>query len=217
MPTMEVARMMTEPRIKNIVFDIGQVLLTFNPEQYLRDRFNLSTGQIKDIARETFRSSVWLDLDRGKISKNEAAEIFAKRLPEYSQVLIEGVLNWEEILNPIGPNIELLKEFKDHDAYEVYALSNFNDESYQVAKSEFPFLNLFKGEIISGQVGYIKPEPEIYQLLLDRFELEPAETLFIDDSKENIEAAKEFGLRTIHYKNPEQLQREIKHLNLLIW
>jgi len=209
--------MMTEPRIKNIVFDIGQVLLTFNPEQYLRDRFNLSTGQIKDIARETFRSSVWLDLDRGKISKNEAAEIFAKRLPEYSQVLIEGVLNWEEILNPIGPNIELLKEFKDHDAYEVYALSNFNDESYQVAKSEFPFLNLFKGEIISGQVGYIKPEPEIYQLLLDRFELEPAETLFIDDSKENIEAAKEFGLRTIHYKNPEQLQREIKHLNLLIW
>ena len=208
--------MMTEPRIKNIVFDIGQVLLTFNPEQYLREQFNLSTGQIKDIAKETFRSSVWLDLDRGKISKNEAAEIFAKRLPEYSQVLIEGVLNWEEILNPIEPNIELLKEFNDSDAYEVYALSNFNDESYQVAKSEFPFLNLFKGEIISGQVGYIKPEPEIYQLLLDRFELEPAETLFIDDSKENIEAAKEFGLRTIHYRNSEQLQREIKHLNLLI-
>ena len=208
--------MMTEPRIKNIVFDIGQVLLTFNPEQYLREQFNLSTGQIKDIAKETFRSSVWLDLDRGKISKNEAAEIFSKKLPEYSQVLVEGVLNWEEILNPIEPNIELLKEFNDSDAYEVYALSNFNDESYQVAKSEFPFLNLFKGEIISGQVGYIKPEPEIYQLLLDRFELEPAETLFIDDSKENIEAAKEFGLRTIHYRNSEQLQREIKHLNLLI-
>jgi len=208
--------MITEFRIKNIVFDIGQVLLTFNPEQYLKDQFNLSTGQIKEIAKATFRSSVWLDLDRGKISKNEAADIFSKKLPEYSQVLVEGVLNWEEILNPIEPNIELLKEFKDHDAYEVYALSNFNDESYQVAKSEFPFLNLFKGEIISGQVGYIKPEPEIYQLLLDRFELEPAETLFIDDSKENIEAAQEFGLRTIHYRNPEQLQKEIKHLNLLI-
>lgn len=208
--------MTTEVRIKNIVFDIGQVLLTFNPEQYLRDQFNLSTGQIKEIAKETFRSSVWLDLDRGKISKNEAAEIFAERLPEYSQVLIEGVLNWEEILNPIEPNIEILKNFRNNDAYEVYALSNFNDESYQVAKGEFSFLNLFKGEIISGEVGYIKPEPEIYKLLLERFDLKPAETLFIDDSRDNILAAEEFGIKTIHYRSPEQLQREIKHLNLLI-
>ena len=208
--------MTTEVRIKNIVFDIGQVLLTFNPEQYLRDQFNLSTGQIKEIAKETFRSSVWLDLDRGKISKNEAAEIFAERLPEYSQVLIEGVLNWEEILNPIEPNIEILKNLRNNDAYEVYALSNFNDESYQVAKGEFSFLNLFKGEIISGEVGYIKPEPEIYKLLLERFDLKPAETLFIDDSRDNILAAEEFGIKTIHYRSPEQLQREIKHLNLLI-
>ncbi|MFN2362914.1 MAG: HAD family hydrolase [Halarsenatibacteraceae bacterium] len=208
--------MTTEARIKNIVFDIGQVLLTFNPEQYLREEFNLSTGQIKEIARQTFRSKVWLDLDRGKITKNEAAEVFAERLPEYSQVLIEGVLNWEEILNPIEPNVELLRDFYNNAAYEVYALSNFNDESYQVAKNEFSFLSLFKGEIISGQVGYIKPEPEIYQLLLDKFELEPVETLFIDDSKENLVTAEKFGIKTIHYRSPEQLQREIKHLNLLI-
>ena len=208
--------MTTEVRIKNIVFDIGQVLLTFNPEQYLRDQFNLSTGQIKEIAKETFRSSIWLDLDRGRISKNEAAEVFAQRLPKYSQVLIEGVLNWEEILNPIEPNVELLKEFKDSGVYDVYALSNFNDESYQVAKNEFSFLNLFKGEVISGEVGWIKPEPEIYELLLERFKLDPTETLFIDDSKENVDAAEEFGIKTIHYRNPEKLQREIKHLNLLI-
>mgnify|MGYP000187958732 CR=1 FL=1 len=208
--------MMTEVRIKNIVFDIGQVLLTFNPEQYLRERFNLSTGQIKEIAKETFRSKVWLDLDRGKISKNEAAEVFAEELPEYSQVLIEGVLNWEEILNPIEPNVELLRDFYNNDAYEVYALSNFNDESYQVAKQKFSFLGLFAGEIISGQVGYIKPEPEIYQLLLERFGLKPSETLFIDDSKENLVTAEELGIKTVHYRSPEQLQREIKHLNLLI-
>ncbi|MFW6378032.1 MAG: HAD family hydrolase [Bacillota bacterium] len=208
--------MTTEARIKNIVFDIGQVLLTFNPEQYLREQFNLSTGQIKEIASETFRSKVWLDLDRGKITKNEAAEIFAERLPEYSQVLIEGVLNWEGILNPIEPNVKLLKDFYNNDAYEVYALSNFNDESYQVAKQKFSFLELFKGEIISGQVGYIKPEPEIYQLLLEKFELEPIKTLFIDDSRENLTAAEEIGIKTIHYRSPEQLQREIKHLNLLI-
>lgn len=208
--------MTTEPRIRNIVFDIGQVLLTFNPEQYLREEFNLSTGQIKEIAKETFRSNVWLDLDRGKISKNQAAEIFAEKLPKYSQVLIEGVLNWEEILNPIEPNVLLLNSFYNNDAYDVYALSNFNDESYQVAKDKFSFLQLFKGEIISGQVGYIKPEPEIYELLLTRFALEPAETLFIDDSDKNLEAAEDFGIKTIHYMSPEQLQREIKHLNLLI-
>ncbi|MGM0421043.1 MAG: HAD family hydrolase [Bacillota bacterium] len=197
-------------KIKNIVFDIGGVLLEVDFERFLRDEFFVPAKEAEIIADKTFRSQDWERFDRGIISKEEAADIFALRLPDYSEMLHEVMEKWEDSFKPIQPNVDLLKFFRREDSgYQVYALSNFPSESFTEARKRFAFLYEFTGEIISGSVGYLKPEPQIYQLLLSEFLLQPEETIFIDDVWKNIQGAAREGISGIHYQNPTQLKREL--------
>lgn len=118
-------------------------------------------------------------------------------------------------MRPIVPNIFLVKEIKTYTPHKLYLLSNFDVDAIEAISLSYPdFFSLFDGVVVSGQVGYLKPYPEMYQHLLDSYDLRPEESLFIDDQYENILGAEQIGIPCVLYKNPWQLRKELKKQNL---
>ncbi|MFW5961938.1 MAG: HAD family hydrolase, partial [bacterium] len=194
--------------IKNIIFDLGNVLLDFKPESYL-EKLNYR-GDLKNrLKTEIFETEEWLQLDRGNISQAEAIKKWQQRNPDLKDEIADVMLEWEKILTLKEDTAEILDSLAAED-YNLYILSNFHHKAYEYVSSEYDFFNYFDGQIISAEVGMVKPEAEIYEHLLDKFNLKSEETLFIDDSKENIKAALEKGIRVIHFTNAVNLKEELK-------
>lgn len=194
--------------IKNIVFDLGNVLLDFDPDSYLEE---LGYGdELKSqLAAEIFETEEWLQLDRGTISQKQAVEKWQQRNPELADEIAEVMAEWEKILTLKKDSLEILKSAADKN-YNLYILSNFHQKAFDYISTKYDFFKYFDGRVISADVHLIKPEAEIYEHLLNKFNLKPEETLFIDDSKANIEAALKKGIRVIHFKNAESLDEELK-------
>jgi putative hydrolase of the HAD superfamily len=194
--------------IRNIVFDLGNVLLDFDPESYL-EKLDYS-GDLKDkLMREIFKTEEWLQLDRGTISQAEAVKKWQQRNPELKAEIENVMTGWEKILTLKADTAEILKSLAAED-YNLYILSNFHHIAYDYVSSKYDFFNYFDGQIISADLGMIKPEAEIYEYLLNEFNLNAGETLFIDDSKANIKEALKKGIRVIHFTNADNLKEELK-------
>lgn len=194
--------------IKNIVFDLGNVLLDFNPDIYL-EKLGYS-GKIKENLKSAiFETKEWLLLDRGSITEKEAIKKWKESNPSLKKEIEKIIFGWEKILKVKKDSLEILKKLADKD-YNLYVLSNFHQKAFDYITEKYDFLNYFEGKIISAKVKMIKPEAEIYEHLLNKFDLKAAETLFIDDSKENIEAALKQGIRVIHFEDAVNLERELK-------
>lgn len=119
-------------------------------------------------------------------------------------------------MRPIVPNVLLIKDLKEHTDHRLYLLSNFDAQAIESLATSYPdFFALFDGVIVSGQVGHLKPYPEIYRHLLQAYELQPEESLFIDDQYENVEGAQHVGIPCVLYKNPGQLRKQIYQRHLL--
>jgi len=147
-------------------------------------------------------------LDLGRPWDDARAELVSK-YPEYTTHIDAYWNNWLDMFSgPIHGTVDILKDLKSR-GFPVYALSNWNDVTFQVALREFPFLNLFDGRIVSGEVKVAKPDPRIYQLLLDTYKLIPHESLFIDDRKDNIDAASVFGIKAVQFISPEKLHEDL--------
>lgn len=194
--------------IKNIVFDLGNVLLDFDPERYL-SALNYKDELKEKLIENIFKTEQWLLLDRGVITEEEAVEIWKKDNPVIAAEIEEIMKDWAEILTLKKESINILEKLAEKN-YNLYVLSNFHKKAYNYVSNKYNFFNLFDDQLISAKIGMIKPEPEIFELLLEKFNLKAEATLFIDDSKENIEAALEQGIRVIHFKNAEALKEELK-------
>lgn len=194
--------------IKNIVFDLGNVLLDFDPDSYLEDLGYAEKikGRLKT---EIFETEEWLQLDRGAITESEAVKIWQQRNPDLKNQIAEVMADWEKILTLKADSLEILKSLAAEN-YNLYILSNFHQQAFEYVSSKYDFFNYFDGRVISADIGLIKPSSEIYDHLLDKFKLKAEETIFIDDSKENIKAALEKGLRVIHFTDAGSLQEELK-------
>jgi 2-haloacid dehalogenase len=193
--------------IKNVIFDIGAVLVDWNPRYYYRT-------VIKDEARiEKFLTEVATfefnhTLDLGRPWEEARAELMA-RAPEYEDMIDDYWHQWLHMFSgPIHETVDILMDIKRR-GYPLYALSNWNDVKFPIAQKEFPFLGLFDGRIVSGEVKIAKPDPRIYQLLLDTYKLNPRESLFIDDRLDNVEAARALGIEAIQFINPRQLEADL--------
>lgn len=194
--------------IKNIVFDLGNVLLDFDPENYL-DELGYS-GELKlKLKEEIFETEEWLQLDRGTISQEQAVEKWQQRNPEISDEIAVVMDEWEQILTLKEDSLQILKSLTEK-KYNLYILSNFHQQAFDYVSSKYDFFKYFDGRVISADIHLIKPETEIYDHLLNKFNLKAEETLFVDDSKANIEAALKRGIRVIHFKDAESLHRELK-------
>jgi len=179
--------------IRNLVFDLGNVLLSWNPGDYLI-KSGFSEERTKLILDTVFKSSEWLSLDNGDISKDEAIERMASgsslKRAEISSLFDLCI----DILYPITSNVKLLPALKKR-GYRLYYLSNYPIDFFLATKSRYSFFDFFDGGIISAEVRFSKPDPEIYNILLGRYGLNAGESLFIDDIYENVEAAISVGMK----------------------
>ena len=200
--------------IKNIIFDLGNVLLKFQPNEFLL-RFTDDVDYIDQFVPKIFRSTVWMELDRGTISLENAKNKFISKYPKEEAFLTLFFNHWMEMLTPIKKNINILKDLRDL-GYKTYILSNYIKEVYFYTKEKYNIFSLFDGQIISGFEKIIKPEKAIYKLLLSRYNLLPEESLFIDDVLPFLKPAKKLGMKTIWYKPDTDLQEELKKFNIQI-
>lgn len=198
--------------MKNIIFDIGNVLLSFQPEQFLKQYYDEQT--IGDLFTIIFCSDEWLELDLGNLTINEAIDIFSKRNPHYKEEIRFVLKNWTKMMTPIQQNVDIAYKLKEK-GYSLYILSNFHDEAIKEMYNKYPFFTIFDGGVISAYEHMIKPNPKFYQILLDRYHLNPHECLFIDDMLANITIASIFGITGIHLNYNKNLKEELQKLNIL--
>ena len=203
---------MTE--IKNVIFDLGGVLIDWNPEYVYLDVFNGDREKMKWFFDEICTMD-WNENQDAGYPLEKATEERVKLFPEYEEWIRIYYSRWEEMLgNQIDGTVAILKQLIDNPNYKVVALTNWSAETFPVALERFDFLHWFEGIVVSGTEKMRKPFNEIYELTINRFNIEASQSLFIDDNARNIEAAKKIGINTIRFNNPTQLKSELKSLNI---
>ncbi|MFX1419293.1 MAG: HAD family hydrolase [Promethearchaeota archaeon] len=200
--------------IKNIIFDLGNVLLDFKPEIFLLN-FTKDINYIQTFITKIIRSTIWLNLDNGSISLKKAKLAFVEKYPEDNAFIITFFEHWMEMLTPIKENVKIAEELKAN-GYKLYILSNFIVETIEIMKNKHKFFSLFNGIVISGQEKVVKPEIEIYLKLLEKFNLVPEECVYIDDIRSCILTARQLNIKTILFLPDTNLRAELKKLNIIV-
>lgn len=199
---------------KAIIFDFGGVLIGWDPRN-LYTRFFPGQPRAMEEFLEEINFMEWnAQQDKGRPFA-EAVELHARKHPQYASLIRAYHENWKESLTgAIDGTVELLRALKNK-GYPLYGLSNWSAETFPMVRHEFDFLNLLDDIVLSGDVKLIKPEPEIFEVCLQRIGEPAKQCLFIDDSEANIAAAKKIGFDTVHFKSPEQLKMELETRRLL--
>lgn len=198
--------------ITAVVFDIGGVLLEWDPRHVYREVFD-DEAEMERFLSEVCSREWHEDNDRG-VRYAQSCAALAARFPEYAEEIhLWGRRTEDMIAGPISGTVELLGELQGA-GVPCYGLTNMEAETYPVRYARYPFLRSLAGTVVSSEEGVIKPEPEIFQRMLARFGLEPEHTVFVDDAERNVAAARSLGLRTVHFRSPAQLRRELIALGL---
>ena len=195
--------------ITSVIFDIGMVLAYFRGREMYED-MGITGEDFETIASATIRNPMWNEFDRGLIPTEEIIETFVKDAPQFRKEITAIYENPEVMVRMYDYTLPWIRELKER-GYKVYALSNWSKPTYEACiDSQLSFLKEMDGEIISFREHLLKPEREIYQLLCDRFNINPSEAVFLDDNIANVEAARDFGLNAIHFMNYEQGKAELE-------
>lgn len=201
-------------KIENIVFDLGGVLIDWNP-LYLYKKIYTQETEITWFL-ENICTFDWNEEQDAGRSLSDATQLLLQQYPEYEIPIKAYYTRWEEMLGgAIEGTVELFSAIKRKKSYKTYALTNWSAETFPKALARFDFLHWFDGRLVSGEENTRKPHADIYEKLIQKFELKPADSLFIDDNLRNILPAKEMGFQTIHFKDPVQLETELKEMGIL--
>ncbi len=190
------------------LFDLGGVFFDWDPNYFFKNVFD------DDEERKYFLTEVcndqWnLQQDAGRSIAEAELELIPK-FPHYENQIKMYYKNHRKMIrDTFEESIEVLRQLKDKN-YKCYVLSNWSAETFEGIPTDYPFMQLFDGLLISGEDKLIKPDQAIYELVKKRFNLDPEETVFIDDKLENIEAAQKMNFKTIHLTNPKNIEMEIK-------
>jgi len=190
------------PRINTLIFDLGAVLLHWQPAEIAR-RFTSDPIRQQRLLNNIFLSDTWKAMDRGDLTEHQAHSIFARQADlshEQMQTLWSMI---KDSLTPIDPMVLLLQQARDA-GYKLSALSNICGDLFDHLSQQYDFFQLFENIVVSARVGLAKPDPEIYRLVLQQSGAEPHTTLFIDDMLVNIEAARQLGINTLHCIDPAE-------------
>ncbi len=202
------------PKIKAIVFDFGGVLIGWDPRQLYSRYFPEQPQAMEDFLAEVSFMEWNAQQDKGR-SFTEAVALLSKEFPHRAHLISAYQEHWEESLTGIiEGTVELLRALKEK-GYPLYGLSNWAEETFSIVRHKFEFLNLFDEIILSGEVKLIKPDPEIYELCLQKIGKPADQCLFIDDSETNIIAAQKLGFDTVQFISPEHLKTELEIRQLL--
>jgi 2-haloacid dehalogenase len=194
--------------IKTIIFDLGGVLIDWNPKHLYR-KIIKDEVEIDKFLAEVCTSDWNEEQDAGR-SLAEATETLVKEHPEQEQNIRAFYGRWEEMLGgAIEESVEIFKKLKDSGEFKIYALTNWSSETYPIALRHYDFLGWFDGIVVSGDEKMRKPFIEFYNVLFKRYNVNPTETLFIDDNLRNIKAAEKTGMKTIHFTDPKKLNEQL--------
>lgn len=200
--------------IKAIIFDFGNVLLEWNP-RYVYQRFFPNDPEAMENFLKEVNFADWnLQQDKGRPFA-EGVAILSEKFPHYAQLIQAYHENWTDSIGAAyNGTIELLKQLKQA-GYPLYGLSNWSAETFPFAREKYDFFDLFDDFVISGAVGHVKPDPEIFQIILEKIGRPAHECLFIDDALININQAQKMGFETIHFQSPEQLAAALREHRIL--
>jgi len=200
--------------IKNVIFDLGGVLIDWNPEYVYLDVFNGDRQKMKWFFDEICPSDWNLNQDAGYPLAEATKERIAL-FPEHKGLIEMFYGRWEEMLGEaIEGTVAVLNKLRED--YKVVALTNWSHETFPVALERFEFLHWFEGIVVSGEEKTRKPFDDIYLTTLERFNIKPEESIFIDDNADNIETANRLGINGIHFKTPELLKEQLQDFNITL-
>lgn len=197
----------------NVVFDLGMVLIDWDPRHLYRKVFD------DPDKMEWFLATVchpeWnLEQDRGRSFADAVIEA-KTRHPDYAAEIEAFHLRWHEMVpGAISGSVDILEELHARGT-PLYAITNWNGDTFRQTKLRFPFLNLFKDIVVSGDEKLIKPDAAIFELLFKRNGLKAETCVFIDDSLKNVKGAEAVGMKAIHFTGPDALRTSLKNLNVL--
>lgn len=188
--------------------------MDWNPRYFFRDYFNDDEKMeffLKNIAEDEWNA----EQDRGR-SLTEGTEIQVAKFPEWEKEIRAYYDNWTTMLkSDIPQNVEVLRKLENSE-YELFGLTNWSAETFPYALENYDFFNIFEGKIVvSGDEKLIKPNPEIWHVLLERYQLKAEESVFIDDNINNIEVAKNIGFITVHIADETNLEKALQNLGLI--
>ena len=196
--------------IKNIIFDVGNVLLSYNWEDMLMSRCESKEEAIK-LGNIIFNNPYWSILDYGTLTREEVIKGYKLIYPEYADD-IEWFITHPELMpvkrEKVWHEVKCLKE----KGYSIYLLSNYSDDLFKSHTKDADFMNYIDGMVVSYQIHMLKPDIRIYKYILDKYNLNPEECIFFDDREENTEGAGKAGIKAITVVSEEQLLEEIAKL-----
>jgi 2-haloacid dehalogenase len=201
-------------RIEAVVFDIGGVLLDWDPRHLYRKLF--ADAQAMELFLTEVCTPAWhAEHDRGVPFERSCAELAARHPAHAELIWAWGRRSEEMVAGPIEGSVDLLRELKRR-GVPCYALTNMEAETYPLRRARFDFLRWFDGTVVSSAEGVIKPEREIFERLLRRFGLDPAATLVIDDSAANLGTARDLGMVSVRFESPARLRRCLARAGLVV-
>ena len=200
--------------INTFIFDLGAVLIDWNP-RYVFDQL-IADQERRAFFFQNICTAEWNETQDAGRSLQEATETLVHLHPDWKNEIEAYYGRWNEMLGGAIPgSVEILKRLKASGKYRLYALTNWSTETFPVALERFGFLHWFDGRVVSGEEKMRKPFPEFYKVLLERFQVTPAEALFIDDNLRNIQGAQAVGIQTLQFHSAQQLEHDLKAMHLL--
>lgn len=199
--------------IKNIIFDFGGVVIDWNPRYFFKDYFKDDEKMeyfLKNIATDEWN----IEQDRGR-SLAEGTNFQIEKHPDWEKEIRAYYDNWTTMLkSDIPENVAILRKL-EFSNYELFGLTNWSAETFPFALENYDLFKIFKDKIVvSGTEQLIKPDPEIWNILLNRYQIKAEESVFIDDNFKNIEAAKTLGFICVHTKEDTDLEKELRDLGI---
>jgi len=205
---------MARTGLSTVIFDLGGVLIDWDPRHLYRKLF-----ADDEAAMELFLATVctheWNRCQDAGRSFAEGARLLKAEHPDQAELIDAYGIRFDEMIaGPIGGSIAILAELRER-GKRLFGLTNWSAETYPVALQRFEFLRWFRGVLVSGEIGLIKPDPRIFGLLIERFGIDPQRAVYVDDVEANIAAAEPFGIHAIHFTTPARLREELVALGLL--
>jgi len=205
---------MNPTSIETIIFDLGGVLIDWNPRHLYRKIFR--TEEEIEWFLQNVCTSDWNEKQDAGRSFEEATNELLLKFPEHAAPIRAWYDRWQEtIKGSIPDSVAILSQIRDSKKYRLYALTNWSEQTFPWALNNFDFLHWFEGIVVSGHEKTRKPYPDFYQILLDRYKIDPAKAIFIDDVHRNILGGQAVGIQGLHFQSPSQLKDDLLKLGLL--
>lgn len=200
--------------IDTVLFDLGAVLIDWDPRYLYRPLFKGDDAAMEHFLSEIVPPEWNRSIDAGKTFA-EAVEERTRVHPDHADMIALWQAGWATMLRDAIPGtVAILTQLRER-GYKLFALTNWSAETFPLARQRFAFLAWFEDIVVSGEVKLAKPDPRIFELAIERCRLDPARTLFIDDSVHNVEAGRKAGLNAVHFRNPEGLRHDLARLGLI--